>query len=350
MFSKYITSAAFILLTASAVPAGYAVTTRIAGASTSPAESVKNASPNLLGFFSNQRGTPVAGSNVAPDGSTPCIVTVLGQRYDVASLRMKHDGGDIFVCGTDMTTAYQGEHGTNVERIEPYRLLPASDIPSPAPVSVTPPSSAVALPLSLAPPSSGAAVSTRADPVSHRCLVTVAGKRYDVTSLQTTHGGGNVFICGTDMTSTYQKQHGTSVARIAPFMIASASAPTAAGAPATPSPQTPPPPNATTTPAVAPAAPTAPAGTSSGRCIVTVSGKQYDVTALRSTHGGGDIFRCGTDMSSTYQGQHGTSVRRLAPYVIGANGTAVGGPSVGEGDDGDEDDEDEDDEHDEDDD
>jgi cytochrome b involved in lipid metabolism len=54
--------------------------------------------------------------------------------------------------------------------------------------------------------------------------------------------------------------------------------------------QTPPP-----APAPTPAKPT---------CIVTISGKRYDVQPLRSTHPGGDVFTCGTDMTSVFFGQH----------------------------------------------
>jgi hypothetical protein len=52
------------------------------------------------------------------------------------------------------------------------------------------------------------------------------------------------------------------------------------------------------------------------RCLITLFGQQYDVTSLRSTHSGGDVFACGTDMSAVYQGQHGTSLARMAPYLV----------------------------------
>lgn len=54
----------------------------------------------------------------------------------------------------------------------------------------------------------------------------------------------------------------------------------------------------------------------SGQCIVTVFGKQYDVTELKDTHSGGDIFECGTDVSQVYQSQHGTKVGRIQQYLI----------------------------------
>ena len=55
------------------------------------------------------------------------------------------------------------------------------------------------------------------------------------------------------------------------------------------------------------------------RCIVTLFAKQYDVTALRTTHSGGDIFKCGTDMSSAYQSKHGTNMSRMTAYLYDPN-------------------------------
>lgn len=62
------------------------------------------------------------------------------------------------------------------------------------------------------------------------CIITVFGQQYDVTSLQNAHTGGNIFTCGTDMTATFQIQHGTDVSRIAPYLISTPS-PTATPTP-----------------------------------------------------------------------------------------------------------------------
>lgn len=51
------------------------------------------------------------------------------------------------------------------------------------------------------------------------CIITLFGQQYDVTSLQAGHTGGSIFVCGTDMTATYQAMHGTDVSRMAPFLI-----------------------------------------------------------------------------------------------------------------------------------
>lgn len=45
-----------------------------------------------------------------PPPSNQCIVTIQGNRYDVAPLRSPHPGGDIFVCGTDMTATFFTQH------------------------------------------------------------------------------------------------------------------------------------------------------------------------------------------------------------------------------------------------
>ena len=58
------------------------------------------------------------------------------------------------------------------------------------------------------------------------------------------------------------------------------------------------------------------ATTAATACIVTISGSKYDVTPLRSTHSGGDIFQCGTDMTVMYQQQHGSNLRMIQPYLI----------------------------------
>ncbi|MFZ2199309.1 MAG: hypothetical protein WAV40_00795 [Microgenomates group bacterium] len=65
--------------------------------------------------------------------ATPCIVTLFGVQYDVSPLQTGHTGGNIFVCGTDMTATYQGMHGTNVSRMVSYLLTSPSPSPSVSP-------------------------------------------------------------------------------------------------------------------------------------------------------------------------------------------------------------------------
>jgi cytoskeletal protein RodZ len=53
------------------------------------------------------------------------------------------------------------------------------------------------------------------------------------------------------------------------------------------------------------------------RCIVTVSGNKYDVTVYRTQHSGGDIFKCGTDMTSIFFGQHSSGkLSQMSKYLV----------------------------------
>lgn len=73
--------------------------------------------------------------------ATPCVITLFGVQYDVSPLQPTgaHPGGNIFVCGTDMTAVYQSMHGTDVTRMIPYLLPTATATPTPTAVpSVSP--------------------------------------------------------------------------------------------------------------------------------------------------------------------------------------------------------------------
>jgi hypothetical protein len=53
------------------------------------------------------------------------------------------------------------------------------------------------------------------------------------------------------------------------------------------------------------------------RCIITVNGNRYDVTNFRDQHSGGNVFVCGTDMTSIFFSQHGSgTLQKMAPYLI----------------------------------
>jgi hypothetical protein len=82
------------------------------------------------------------------NAAAPCIITLFGVQYDVAPLQPTgaHPGGNIFVCGTDMTTVYQGMHGTDVSRMVPYLYTPATPTPTVVPtvIPTTTPSPSVA--------------------------------------------------------------------------------------------------------------------------------------------------------------------------------------------------------------
>ncbi len=52
------------------------------------------------------------------------------------------------------------------------------------------------------------------------------------------------------------------------------------------------------------------------RCLITVSGDSYDVTQLRNTHTGGDMFNCGTDMTTEFVEEHGSRYSMIEPYKV----------------------------------
>lgn len=57
--------------------------------------------------------------------------------------------------------------------------------------------------------------------------------------------------------------------------------------------------------------------TNSNLCVVTINNQKYDVTQFRYQHSGGDIFQCGTDMSSIFAGQHSQRyLNKMKAYLI----------------------------------
>lgn len=54
----------------------------------------------------------------------------------------------------------------------------------------------------------------------------------------------------------------------------------------------------------APATVTQPTVGPAPACVVTVDGVKYNVSVFRNIHSGGDIFRCGADVSSEFWGRH----------------------------------------------
>ena len=81
----------------------------------------------------------------------------------------------------------------------------------------------------------------------------------------------------------------------------------------------------------------APQSNTASGCIVTLFGKQYDVTSLQNSHSGGNVFVCGTDQTALYQSQHGSNVSRMQQYLVTSGGTTgsttgnTGGSSVSGG-------------------
>lgn len=71
-------------------------------------------------FSSSNPKTPVKNSATGEQ----CIITISGIKYDVQPLRSTHSGGDVFVCGTDMTKAFFGQHDQSLLNgtMQKYRL------------------------------------------------------------------------------------------------------------------------------------------------------------------------------------------------------------------------------------
>lgn len=61
-------------------------------------------------------------SGTKVSGNERCIITIQGNKYDVTDFRKIHPGGDIFVCGSDMTETFVNQHGMDLKRIEKYRV------------------------------------------------------------------------------------------------------------------------------------------------------------------------------------------------------------------------------------
>ncbi len=52
------------------------------------------------------------------------------------------------------------------------------------------------------------------------------------------------------------------------------------------------------------------------KCIITVSGSSYDVSSLKNTHTGGDMFNCGADMTEEFNDEHGGNLNKIEEYLI----------------------------------
>merc|ERR1712232_1276164 len=71
------------------------------------------AEANLRGSAGGIAALPlISPTEVAQHSSkTDCWISVHGKVLDITSRIPKHPGGDVFTCGRDMTTAFEGQHG-----------------------------------------------------------------------------------------------------------------------------------------------------------------------------------------------------------------------------------------------
>ena len=52
-------------------------------------------------------------------------------------------------------------------------------------------------------------------------------------------------------------------------------------------------------------------------CVVTIDGTKYNVSVFRNIHSGGDIFRCGADVSNEFWGRHNQrQLNQMSQYKI----------------------------------
>lgn len=77
------------------------------------------------------------GDIIDPQTNNTCIVTLSGQRYNVTPLIASHSGGNVFLCGSDMTKVYTSQHGLDLSRMAKYLVLEnGAVVPSIIPVVV----------------------------------------------------------------------------------------------------------------------------------------------------------------------------------------------------------------------
>ncbi|MDD2823212.1 MAG: hypothetical protein PHQ59_03975 [Candidatus Daviesbacteria bacterium] len=60
-----------------------------------------------------------------------------------------------------------------------------------------------------------------------------------------------------------------------------------------------------------------PSPAAEAKCIITVDNTKYDVTQYRTIHSGGDIFKCGTDMTTIFYKRHSAKLlQQMSQYKI----------------------------------
>jgi len=52
------------------------------------------------------------------------------------------------------------------------------------------------------------------------------------------------------------------------------------------------------------------------KCIISVFGQEYDIGPFRALHPGGDVFKCGEDMTETFMQQHGKDLKRIEKFLV----------------------------------
>ena len=74
-------------------------------------------------FFISSKNSSYSSNTQQSESSVlaDCIITVRGEKYNVKDFRKLHKGGDIFKCDTDMTEAFNNQHGEKqLQKLQQY--------------------------------------------------------------------------------------------------------------------------------------------------------------------------------------------------------------------------------------
>ena len=152
-FSGLLSKTILIVLATSTLATAGVATAKLMSAKT-PVQSPDRQGVNILAVAPNptspvlaiiKKITPTLAAPLIPtptsaSTSSACVIVLFGQQYDVTKLQSTHSGGNVFYCGTDMTTLYTQRHGTNLDRMQPYLISSASSLTTtPAAHTIKPP-------------------------------------------------------------------------------------------------------------------------------------------------------------------------------------------------------------------
>jgi cytochrome b involved in lipid metabolism len=116
-----------------------------------------------------------------------------------------------FIVGRNTQKAGNNEVKTNEIQNKTEEVISVSSDPSDTTETIVVPGSSTTV---VAPGSPAKIVP------DNRCIITINGKKYNVTDYKNRHPGGDIFTCGIDMTSIFNNQHGSStLKKMAPYLV-----------------------------------------------------------------------------------------------------------------------------------
>jgi cytochrome b involved in lipid metabolism len=72
---------------------------------------------------SNPQPTTVSTGVPRPTPDSRCLIKIDNHTYDVTTFRRQHSGGNIFVCGTDMSVVFHDQHNSDyIRQISRYEI------------------------------------------------------------------------------------------------------------------------------------------------------------------------------------------------------------------------------------